>query len=126
MEKCYPVFVNKHAMHEFSLAHNILEIVEENVAKHKASKVTELTLDIGSLAGVELLALQTAIEAIKNKTVLEAAQVNFNIITATAVCLSCNKSFEPIEIFTTCPNCQSNNIQIITGKELIVRSIIAE
>jgi hydrogenase nickel incorporation protein HypA/HybF len=113
-------------MHEFSLACNILEIVEENVNKHKASRVTELTLDIGSLAGVELQALQTAIEIIQAKTILGGARINYNIISAVGVCPHCNLNFEPADSFSPCPQCNNFGIQIVSGKELIVKSIIVE
>lgn len=113
-------------MHEFSLACNILEIAEENVARQKASRVTELTLEIGSLAGVELQALKTAMETIQEKTILDGSMINYIIISAKAVCPLCNFSFNPAESFSPCPQCNNFGIQIISGKELIVKSMIVE
>lgn len=113
-------------MHEFSLACNILEIVEENVTKQKASRVTELTLEIGSLAGVELQALQTAMETIQEKTLLDGSKINYIIISAKAVCPHCNFSFQPAEIFSPCPLCNNFGIQILSGKELLVKSMVVE
>jgi hydrogenase nickel incorporation protein HypA/HybF len=96
------------------------------VNKQNASRVNELTLEIGSLAGVELHALQTALEAIQQKTILEGTKINYDIIRAMAICSHCNFKFEPAESFSPCPQCHNFGIQIVSGKELIVKSIVLE
>ena len=113
-------------MHEFSLACNVLEIVEENTQLMHATKVLELTLEIGSLAGIELQALQTAIESIQKNSIMENAVVNYNIIQAKATCLHCKFEFEPTEIYSACPKCNNHGIQILSGQELIVKSMAIE
>lgn len=113
-------------MHEFSMAQNVLEIVEENVAKHHATIVNELTLDIGSMAGIEIEALKTAMEVVQQDTILQNAVIHYHIIKAIAICKSCKSNFEPFEIFDACPNCKQFGIEIISGKELVVKSIVAE
>ncbi len=113
-------------MHEFSLAVNVLEIVEEAMKNHNASRVTEVVLDIGALAGVEIEAFSTAIDQIKHGTILEESNIVLNIIEATAVCRQCQYQFSPIQKFDLCPNCKNFNIEITSGKELTVRTIVAE
>jgi hydrogenase nickel incorporation protein HypA/HybF len=113
-------------MHEYSLACNILEIVEENAQQQHATKVSELTLEIGSLAGVELQALQTAIESLQNNSILEGTIVNYQLKQAQAKCLHCQFEFEPSEIYSSCPKCNGFGIQILSGKELIVKSMVIE
>ena len=44
-------------MHEFSLAQNIIEIVEETMKKNDLSKVSEVVLEIGTISGVEIFPL---------------------------------------------------------------------
>ena len=41
-------------MHEFSLAQNIIEIVDESLKKNGASKAVEVDLEVGTLSGVEI------------------------------------------------------------------------
>lgn len=113
-------------MHEFTLACNVLEIVEENVKRQNAGKVTELTLEIGSMAGVELSALQIALESLKENSILENTFIKYDIIQAKAICSHCQCNFEPAESYSPCPNCQQYGIQINSGKEIIVKSMVIE
>jgi hydrogenase nickel incorporation protein HypA/HybF len=113
-------------MHELSLAQNIFEIVEEAVKANNASSVAQLVLDIGSLSGVEIYALETAIDSLKPGTILEKAELIINIIQAKVICLNCNQQFSPTDIVSPCPKCTDFNIKIIEGKELKIRSITAE
>jgi hydrogenase nickel incorporation protein HypA/HybF len=113
-------------MHEFSLAQNILEIAEEAVEKNKAVRVVVLNLEIGSLASVEIPALETALEIIQKDTVLENSKINIVIISAKAVCNTCHIEFEPKDIIAPCPSCENFGMKILCGKELIVKSIEIE
>jgi len=113
-------------MHEFSLANSILEIAEEAVEKNGMSKVTAITLEIGTMAGVEISALETAMEIIKKDTILEMAEIIIDILAATAVCNTCQHQFEPHDITDSCPVCTNFGMSILSGKELLVKSIEAE
>jgi hydrogenase nickel incorporation protein HypA/HybF len=113
-------------MHELSLACNILEITEEAVKANNAKIVIELVLDIGVFAGVEINALETAINSIKPKTILEKSKISINIIEGKAVCRHCHCEFIPEDILSPCPECAKYGLEIIAGGELKVRTIIAE
>jgi hydrogenase nickel incorporation protein HypA/HybF len=113
-------------MHEFSLACHVLEIVEENLNRQNATKVSELTLEIGSMAGVELQALKLSMDSLQQNTILEGTFIHYQIVQATAICQRCHFRFEPAESFSPCPQCNSFKTDILTGKELIVKSMVIE
>lgn len=113
-------------MHEFSLAQNIIEIVEESITKNKVSKVSCVELEIGTLSGVELMALDMAIESLKPGSVIENAEIVKKIISGKAKCLNCQHEFEPEDYFVVCPSCGNLGAEIIKGKEFRVKSITAE
>ncbi len=113
-------------MHELSIAMSIVEIAEENVQQSKLSKVTEIELDVGELSGVVFDALEFAmVEAVKD-TVLKDAVRKINRIPGKAKCKECGCVFEVEDIYTPCPECASFENEVINGKELKVKSLIAE
>ena len=113
-------------MHEFSLAQNIIEIVEETIAKNNAVKVSVIELEIGTLSGVEIPALDMALESLQPGSVLEGSEIHKRIISGRAKCPNCQHEFEPDDYFTVCPDCGSFGAEIIKGKELRVKSITVE
>lgn len=113
-------------MHEFSLAQNILEIVEENIKKNNVSFVSEIVLEIGTLSGVEISALDMALQSLQEGSIIEKALIRKVIIQAVARCTECRHEFEPEDFYTACPNCESFSHEILKGKELRVKTIIAE
>ena len=65
-------------MHEFSLAYNIVEIVQESIKKTEAKEVSLIKLEIGSLSGVEVDALMTALESLTTNTLIEKSKIEKN------------------------------------------------
>jgi hydrogenase nickel incorporation protein HypA/HybF len=113
-------------MHEFSLALNILEITEDAVYTNHVTVVNEIVLDIGVFAGIEVSALEFALESIKPGSILEKSKITINIIPGIAICKHCKQQFEPEDLFSPCPSCNNFGMEIRTGGELKVRTIIAE
>jgi hydrogenase nickel incorporation protein HypA/HybF len=63
------------AMHELSLAGEIVRMVEASAVRDKFRQVSTLRLEAGALAGVEVAALRFALEAIASGTCLEGATI---------------------------------------------------
>lgn len=113
-------------MHEFSLAQNIIEIVEETARANRVKKISEVVLEIGTLSGVELPALDMALESLVPGSILEGTEIKKDIIKAVAICKHCGKKYTPDDYLSLCPECGNYGAEILKGKELKVRSIIAE
>ena len=110
-------------MHELSIAINIVDIAATETKKAGARRVTELNIDVGSLSGVIVDALEFAMEVAVRDTVMEEAKVNINRIQAKARCRSCGEEFQISDFFELCPKCNSPDLQVIQGQELKVRSL---
>jgi len=110
-------------MHELSIALSIVDIAEEEVRKAGAHQVERIELDIGSLSGVEIDALEFIWEEAVRASVLEKADRRINRIPGMARCVECDEKFEMKQLFDACPRCQQYFNDIIQGKELKVRSL---
>jgi hydrogenase nickel incorporation protein HypA/HybF len=113
-------------MHEFSIAQDIIEIVRETADKNNLREVQEIVLEIGQLAGIEVLALETAIECLKPGTVLGNASVKMQITEGMAECRACRHRFVTDDLLIPCPRCGSYAPVVISGHEMRVKSITAE
>lgn len=113
-------------MHEFSIAMNIVEIIKEAALDAQANIIAKIELEIGTLAGVEEEALNTALNICLKDTVAENAEIIIDNIKGFAKCKECSENFATDDLFTICPECNSFNIEIVRGKELKVKAIHAE
>lgn len=113
-------------MHEFSIALSIIEIAEKEAKKVSSSEVSELVLDIGTMAGIEYHALDFAMESATKNTMLEKAKIIVNKIPAKGKCKSCGHEFEVETAFDQCPKCNEFVIEIMSGKELKIKSLVVE
>lgn len=113
-------------MHEFSVAQNIVEIVSKSFVKSGADRIISVEIDVGTLSGVVIDALDFAMDSAKKETPLERASIKMYNITANARCNNCKREFELNDFFSVCPYCNSVSFVIITGKELKVISIEVE
>ena len=110
-------------MHELSITQSMLEIVLKQAEQACAKKVTKINLVIGEMTGVVSDSVQFYLDFLTKDTIAENAVVSFTIVPSKARCRHCNQIFELKEFDWTCPYCQGNIVDVITGKELMVESI---
>ena len=113
-------------MHELSIAIQIVEMAEEETRKAGCSYVMEIELEVGTLSGVEMEALEFAMESAVIGSLAEKAHIRIHRIPAMARCNQCERKFPVEDLFTLCPDCQSYDTQLIRGNELRLKSLIAE
>ena len=110
-------------MHELSIALNIIDIVDRTFIDSKAEKVNDIELEIGKFSGIEIDALQFALETSVQNTHLENAKIDIQLIDGKGNCTKCSNDFIMNTLYDDCPRCRSNEIKIIEGQELKVKSI---
>jgi hydrogenase nickel incorporation protein HypA/HybF len=111
-------------MHELSVAMSIVDLATEAVHKANAQQVDVIELDIGTMAGVEMDALDFAWPLAVKDTVLAHSEKLVNKIQAVGKCSNCHCQFNIIEPYQECPYCGEVLIQYVKGKELRVKSIV--
>ena len=113
-------------MHEFSIAMSIIEIAETEARKENGTAVNELVLDVGTMSGIEFQALDTALEMAVKNTLLEKAKIQINKIQARAKCSDCAREFDIDSAFDPCPECGSFYHELLSGKELQLKSLVVD
>ncbi len=112
-------------MHELSIVMGIIDIAKAEVKKAGLSKVEIIEIDVGTLSGVEFEAFDFAWQVSINDTILENAERKINKIEAKAKCVSCAHIFKTGSVFDQCPKCNELFSEILSGRELRVKSLTA-
>ena len=113
-------------MHELSIAQSLLRIVEDESKKHGASRVTRVSVRIGSLSAIVPESLTFSFEIISEKTIAEGAGLDIEVVPARGRCQDCDIDFEVDGFLFFCPQCGGVASEIVCGKELEIAHIEAE
>jgi hydrogenase nickel incorporation protein HypA/HybF len=121
-----PDFSEK-TMHELPITQNILKIALDYGGKSQATTITAIFLVIGQLSSVIDESIQFYWPIISEGTIAEGAQLHFKRIPARLGCTQCNTVYMIDDgQLTTCPECESSQVKIISGNEFQLESIQIE
>ncbi len=120
-------------MHEFSTAVGIVNAVKRAAGSHKATRVIAIRLQIGPLSMLNHEQLLFGIEIASKGTILEGAEVSIETLTIKTTCKNCGtetvireeKPVYDLLVTLVCPECGSKNVEIIQGRECIIKDIKA-
>ncbi len=110
-------------MHEFSIIQDILKTVKQTAANNHLKKVNKATLEIGQLRQCVPEFLQFAFEILAKDTVASGAELIVREISVKALCLHCRKEFKIENNSYSCPYCDSMDLDVLSGKEVVLASI---
>jgi hydrogenase nickel incorporation protein HypA/HybF len=113
-------------MHELPVTQSILEIAVRHAQKSNAQRILSLNIVIGQLATIVDDSVQFYWDLIAQDTIAEGAKLNFRRIPAVLQCMDCQQQFTLGTTDLACPDCQSVNIKIVSGKEFFLESIDVE
>lgn len=110
-------------MHELSITQSLIEIVNEEAAKHAISRVKTVKLKVGTLRAIEPGSLMFCFEIVSRDTPAEGAKLVIDFVPAKARCLECGELFDKRSLAYVCPDCRGHRIEITNGQELYVEEI---
>lgn len=120
-------------MHELSMAQGIIDAVIETAESNNATEVNEVTIELGRLAMVNPEQLEFILGVLVENTILEEANIIFEEIPVEVECHDCKfhgkaiiddkDHYAPI---VKCPECDSYSIEILNGKDIVVKNIVIE
>ncbi len=113
-------------MHELSLCQDVMDQVTELARKHGARSVSRVKIQIGQLAGVEPLLLESAFTIARAGTVAEQAEMITDVVAPLVVCNACGSESEVTPSSLVCLACGNNDTRLIRGDELILARVELE
>lgn len=113
-------------MHEMSLAVNIIELAEQAAREANARSISRIEIVVGELAGVSMEALEFSLSVATHETMAQSAKLNMEVISGSARCNGCGQTFHLPQLWAVCPHCNDFSYEILTGKELKIKTIDIE
>jgi hydrogenase nickel incorporation protein HypA/HybF len=113
-------------MHELSIAATLLEMVETEARKAGLSCVSEITVRVGPLSGVNPEALDFCFGAVKDRSLCKDAKLTIDTPPGVVNCRACGRTAEFTEIVFFCPSCGASDIRLNASRELELREITGE
>ncbi len=113
-------------MHELSIAQSLVEELDAITIREGALRVNSFRLDIGAISGVEQHALEMALPFAAEGSNAEGATFDINIVVTRVKCKGCGNSWEPETFIGRCRSCDSNDIAIVAGREMVLVSVELE
>ena len=110
-------------MHELAIAQSLLEIVEQEARPYGGARVTRILLRIGKLSTVVPAALRFAFEAITRGGIAEGAVLEIEEVPLRIRCHQCEEVCTVDDPFMVCPRCGGSDVEMVSGRELEIRSM---
>ena len=109
-------------MHETMMAQSLLETISDEAAK-QAAKPVSATISCGMFNAVNDEALGFAFQAIAKETVCEGMKLQIEHKPVRAQCKNCNHSFDFEFSSSGCPQCRSNDFELLPDAPLMLEDI---
>jgi hydrogenase nickel incorporation protein HypA/HybF len=110
-------------MHEMSIVAGILDIAEEQARAAGAKVINAIEIEVGSLAGVEIPALEFCFDVARRGTAAADAKLVIHEIPGRGHCPDCDGDVAVDYFMAVCPACGQSLVEILQGRELKVRSL---
>jgi hydrogenase nickel incorporation protein HypA/HybF len=114
-------------MHEVALATSIIEIASAAAARAGASRITCVKLRIGELTCADSETLSFAFQIASAGSLSEGAALAIEMVPVSVRCRTCGSTGAPEDKFLLlCPSCASPDVDVLSGREIVVSSIEAD
>lgn len=113
-------------MHEFGIIHSVFKILEDIANKNNLKSIDKVTLSIGKLRQITPEFLQFAFDSVSQDTIAANAKLIIEEIPIKMGCKLCNQEFVVTRNTYICPKCGEAGIEVLTGKEILIKSVEGE
>ena len=112
-------------MHELGVVFEVIRTVEDFAKQNHLTKFDKLVLQIGELSSMIPKYIEACYPAAVDGTSLEGMKLEIEVLPGNALCKKCNKVFNIIENKSKCPKCQTKDWELLSGKEFMIKEIVA-
>jgi len=102
----------------------IIKIASESVPKEaKGAVIKQINLEIGKLSAIMPESLMFCFDVASKETAVAGATLNIEVIPVMAKCKDCGAKWEITGPTFVCQACESGSIDILSGREMDIKSI---
>ena len=112
-------------MHELGIVVEIAKTVENFAKSNNLTKVDTIVLQIGAISTVVPQYIEECYPAAIDGGFLQDTKLKIEILPANAMCKACSKIYNLVENKGVCPGCGDKAHELLSGKEFMIKEIIA-
>ena len=112
-------------MHELGVLIEVIRSVEDFARKNELTKIDSLVLQIGELSSMIPQYIEACYPAAADGTLLQETKLVIEILPGNAICKQCQKVFNLLQNKDRCPGCGRGDWELLSGKEFIIKEVIA-
>ncbi len=111
-------------MHELGVISAMVNSIEKIVKEQGLSQVQKLVLEVGELSGVVPRYMEVCYPAAVYKTFMEDTVLEMETIPGIVKCKDCGREFNAMEHDFVCPDCGGQDMEILSGNDVIIKEIL--
>ena len=112
-------------MHELGVVIEVVKTVEEFAKANGVSKVDTIVLQIGELSSMVPKYIEDCFPVAVDGTFMQDTKLRIEIIPGIARCAKCGKTFNALANKNSCPDCGPGRSELLSGKEFMIKEILA-
>jgi hydrogenase nickel incorporation protein HypA/HybF len=112
-------------VHELGVMFNVVRSVESIAKKNGLTQIDTLVLQIGELAPVVPHYIEACYSAAVDGTLLQRTKLKIEVVPGNALCGQCHQVFNFLRHRKLCPHCGVGECEILSGKEFMIKEILA-
>lgn len=112
-------------MHELGVVMEVVKTLDRVVLENDLKEVDTVVLQIGEISSMIPKYIEDCYVVAVDGTQFEKTKLKIEILTATALCRPCNRVFKLVESDGKCDCCKGNDWELLSGKEFLIKEIIA-
>ena len=113
-------------MHELGIVIEIVKQVESFTQEQNIKEVDRLILQIGELSGIVPHYIEDVFPIAVEKTSLKDTKLEIEMLPGIGSCKSCGFTYNLFQNSNICPLCSSNEYEVISGTEFVIKEIYAK
>lgn len=113
-------------MHELGIVYQLMKTVDNIKTEQNVSEIDSITLQIGEMTDIVPNFIEEAWKVSAPQTDYKNTKLQLEIIPARAKCSDCGYEDLVKNLGLTCPECGGSNFKIISGREFLIKDIIAK
>jgi hydrogenase nickel incorporation protein HypA/HybF len=111
-------------MHELGVLNSMVHTIERIVKEQEVTKVHKLVIEVGELSGIVPRYLEQSWLAASYKTFMEETKLELIVIPGIVKCKDCGRVYNAVYSDLNCPDCSSNDMEILEGNDVIIKEIV--
>ena len=114
-------------MHEAAIAGYLIQAVERRIDEGEiVGKVRSICLRVGQMTAVVPDNLRFLFGVLAEGSAVEGAQLEIEEVQTRGRCLTCGAEFDIQDICFLCNKCGSSDVNIVSGRELMIVAVEVE